>query len=156
MNIQQFREVSHVDYGCLSMPQSNVELLARPGEKFKDPSDYHIIFPRKLKATDYTYSIGTWDCGTADEVVSFYEHQLSYEFSKEQDRHIFHWRPYAEVHFLDGSKQTIYFNNTDEVAKFSNQMKTQLGLDKHLLVDRGAFVGVGEIRPFEDPEVVKK
>lgn len=156
MNIQQFREVSHVDYGCLSMPQTNVELLARPGEKFKDPSDYHIIFLRKLKATDYTYSIGAWDCGTADEVVSFYGNQLVYEFSKEQDRHIFHWRPYANVHFLDGSTTVMYFDNIDDVVKFSNQMKTQLCLDKHLLVDRGAFVGVGEIRPFEDPEVVKK
>lgn len=149
MNIQQFRGVSHVNYGCLSMPQTEVELLARPGEKFKDPSDYHIIFPRKLKATDYMYSIGTWDCGTADEVVSFYEHQLAYEFSKEQNRHIFHWRPYANVHFLDGSKQTIYFDNIEDVTKFSNHMKNQVGLNKHLVTDCGTFVGVGEITPFE-------
>lgn len=156
MNIQQFNKVSHVDYGCISMPESKIELLARPGEKFKDPADWHHFFPTKIVAKDYMYEIGTWGYGTADQVVNFYEHQLMYEFSKEQNRHIFRFRPWACVHFLDGSKQKIYFDDPDEVVEFSNHIKTQLGLDKRLITERGTYVGVGEIRPFEGPEVVNK
>ena len=149
MNIQQFNKVSHVDYGCISMPESKIELLARPGEKFKDPADWHHFFPTKIVAKDYIYEIGTWGYGTADQVVNFYEHQLTYEFSKEQNRHIFRFRPWAWVHFLDGSKQKIYFDDPDGVVEFSQQMKTEVGLDKHLLVDCGSFVGVGEMKSFE-------
>ena len=149
MNIQQFKDVSHVNYGCMSMPESKIDLLARPGEKFKDPTDWSLFFPRKIKATDYVYSLGVWDYGTADDVVAYYDHQITYEFSKEQDRHIFKLRPWACVHFLDGSKQTIYFDNIDDVAKFSNHMKTHVNLDKHLVTDHGTFVRVGEITPFE-------
>jgi hypothetical protein len=149
MNIQQFNKVSHVNYGCISMPESKIELLAHPGEKFKDPADWHHFFPTKIVAKDYMYEIGTWGYGTADQVVNFYEHQLTYEFSKEQNRHIFRFRPWACVHFLDGSKQKIYFDDPDGVVEFSQQMKTEVGLDKHLLVDRGSFVGVGEMKSFE-------
>ena len=147
MNIQQFRSVSHVNYGCLGFPESKVDIIARPGEKYKNPTDWG-LFSKKIIATDYIYEIGSWDCGTANEVIEFYEGQLMCEFSKEKDRHIFRFRPWAVVHFLDGSKQTIYFNNEEEVAQFSNHMKTHVGLDKHLVVDRGEFVGVGEMKPF--------
>lgn len=154
MNIQQFSRVSHVNYGCLSAPESEVDIIARPGEKFKDPADWH-LFPEKIKATDYIYEIGPWSYGTAEEVIKFYEGQLMCEFSKEKDRHIFRFRPWADVHFLDGSKQTIYFNNEDEVSRFSNHMKTHVGLDKHLVVDCGEFVGVSEINPFDEIDWVK-
>lgn len=148
MKIQQFRGVSHVNYGCVSMPESEVELIARPGEKFKDPTDWG-LFPKKIKANDYLYEIGSFNYGTAQQVINWYEGQLMCEFSKEKDRHIFRFRPWASVHFLDGSKQLIYFDNEDEVAKFSAHMKTHVGLDKHLVTDCGTFVGVGEIKPFE-------
>lgn len=149
MIIQQFNKVSHVEYGCTSMPESEVELLARPGKKFKDPGDWHHFFPAKIVAKDYIYEIGTWGYGTADQVVNFYEHQLSYEFSEEQDRHIFHFRPWADVHFLDGSKQKIYFDDPDEVVEFSNRMKAKIGLDTHLMTDRNMLMFVGEMKSFE-------
>jgi hypothetical protein len=53
-----------------------------------------------------------------------------------------------------GTEQTIYFNNEEEVAHFSNHMKTHVGLDKHIVTDYGEFVGVGEIKPFEIKETV--
>ena len=167
MNILQFQKVSHINYGCMDMPECSVSLLARPGEKFKDASDT-LFFARRIKATNYIYKIDRHDWGTADDVIKFYGRQLLYEFSEEQDRHVFRFRPWADVHFLDGSIQTIYFNNADEVAKFSQQMNMKLGLDKHFLtnmksgldkyflMDGNNFVCVGEMRPFDDPEAVNK
>lgn len=145
MNIQQFKQVSHVTYGCLDMPESEVDIIARPGEKYIDPSDWSIFFPKKLKAADYIYEIGRWNCGTANEVIKFYEGQLMYEFSKEKDRHIFRFRPWAVVHFLDGSKQTIYFDKNEDITNFMASMKAHAELDKHLMTNCGTLVGIGGI-----------
>ncbi len=145
MNIQQFKHVSHVTYGCLDMPESDVELIARPDEKYIDPSDWSIFFPKKLKADDYIYKFGMWRCGTANEVINFYEGGLMCEFSKEKDRHIFRFRPWAVVHFLDGSKQTIYFDNNEDITNFMASMKAHAELDKHLMTNCGTLVGIGEI-----------
>lgn len=144
MNIQQFKAVSHVNYGCLGFPESEVKLIARPGEKFKDPTDWS-IFPSKIKATDYIYEIGLWSYGTAEEVINSYEGQLMCEFSKEKDRHIFRFRPWAVVHFLDGSRQTIYFDTNEDVTNFMASIKAHIGLDKHLITDCRTLVGIGEI-----------
>lgn len=152
MSIQQFNKVSHVEYGCISMPEIEVELLARPGEKFKDPVDRHHFFATKIVAKDYMYEIGTWGYGTADEVVDFYEHQLMYEFSKEQNRHIFGFRPWACVHFLDGSKQKIYFDDPDHVIEFSEHIKAQLGLDKRLITERNTYICIGEMESSKQAE----
>lgn len=145
MNIQQFKAVSHVNYGCLGFPESDVKLIARPGEKFTDPSDWSFFFPRRLKATDYIYEIGLWGYGTTEDVINFHKGILVCEFSKEKDRHIFRFRPWADVHFLDGSKQIIYFNKNEDVANFMASIKAHIGLDKHLITDCGTLVGIGEI-----------
>lgn len=149
MNIQQFKQVSHVTYGCLDMPESDVELIARPGEKYIDPSDWSIFFPKKLKAADYIYEFGMWRCGTAKEVINYYEGtyegRLVCEFSKEKDRHIFRFRPWAVVHFLDGSKQTIYFDKNEDITNFMASMKAHAELDKHLMTNCGTLVGIGGI-----------
>lgn len=149
MNIQQFKQVSHVTYECLDMPESDVELIARPGEKYIDPSDWSIFFPKKLKAADYIYEFGMWRCGTAKEVINYYEGtyegRLVCEFSKEKDRHIFRFRPWAVVHFLDGSKQTIYFDNNEDITNFMASMKAHAELDKHLMTNCGTLVGIGGI-----------
>lgn len=111
-----------------------------------------IFFATKIVAKDYMYEIGTWGYGTADEVVDFYEHQLMYEFSKEQNRHIFGFRPWACVHFLDGSKQKIYFDDPDHVIEFSEHIKAQLGLDKRLITERNTYICIGEMESSKQAE----
>ena len=140
---QQFKEISHVNYYHVDMPESHVKLLARPGEKFKDPYDWG-MFPSKIKASDYLYEIGLWNYGTADDVIKWQKNLLTSEFSKEQDRHIFRLRPQANIHYLDGTTKDIYFNSRDEIMNFANDMKTYVGLDKSLMTDGDTLIRLGK------------
>ena len=126
MEIQQFTNVSYIeDVECGCMPVCEVSLIARPGEVYNDPSEWNLRHPRELKATDYIYRLSSYHYGnaihgTAEQIVKECEGRIMCEFSKEQNRHIFKYRPCVRVHFLDGTQQAIYFDSADDAINFIN------------------------------------
>ena len=140
-----FKEISHIVYKDEIRENKDIKRVHK-GEKYH-PFEYTSVYPEedKVKLSFIREMLGVTVCTakedrwhydyswfeTTELVEEYSEHKVKYD----QESDSWYYKPWMEIHFLDGEKRKYYFDTTEELHDTLKNVTMNLGYNNTLSED---------------------